>query len=180
MDAYLRELREQEPERAAEGDWVQEQLRSRSAELEKAKTASGGGGGRHIGDFLPQSEFNRLLAKARPHTPGEQVFLDEDRPAIGADNIGYQILQRIGWDKDKGLGASRQGRRTPVAAAGQQQPLGIGARASGAVAPEPGDDPFTLYKKRMALSYRHRPNPNNAPRTPYWEDEKMNEGASKL
>ncbi len=44
---------------------------------------------------------------------------------------------------------------------------GVGAGGSGAD-PTPDDDEFTAYKKRMALSYRFRPNPLNNPRKQYY------------
>nr|WJH19529.1 SURP and G-patch domain-containing protein 1 [Euglena gracilis] len=44
---------------------------------------------------------------------------------------------------------------------------GLGASAA-PHEPQEGDDPFTLYKKRMMLAYKYRPNPLGNPRTPYY------------
>eukprot|EP00668_Euglena_longa_P032350 GGOE01041665.1.p1 GENE.GGOE01041665.1~~GGOE01041665.1.p1 ORF type:complete len:286 (+),score=73.95 GGOE01041665.1:45-860(+) len=45
---------------------------------------------------------------------------------------------------------------------------GLGAPAGAPHEPQEGDDPFTLYKKRMMLAYKYRPNPLGNPRTPYY------------
>jgi splicing factor 4 len=88
----------------------------------------------------------------------------EAQSAIGADNIGHKLLQKMGWKEGKGIGAKEDGRTAPVAAAGagaaaaaaaagmKQDTLGLGAQAHGAV--EAGDDPFEQYRKRMMLGYK--------------------------
>ena len=41
----------------------------------------------------------------------------EARAAIGADNIGHKLLQKMGWKEGKGIGAKEDGRTAPVVAA---------------------------------------------------------------
>jgi splicing factor 4 len=90
----------------------------------------------------------------------------EAQSAIGSDNIGHKLLQKMGWKEGKGIGAKEDGRTAPVAATGpggaasaaaaaagmRQDTLGLGAQAHGAV--EANDDPFEQYRKRMMLGYK--------------------------
>lgn len=81
----------------------------------------------------------------------------EAQTAIGADNIGHKLLQKMGWKEGKGIGAKETGQTAPVAVAAaaagmKQDTLGLGAQAHGAV--EESDDPFEQYRKRMMLGYK--------------------------
>jgi splicing factor 4 len=81
----------------------------------------------------------------------------ESKSAIGADNIGHKLLQKMGWKEGKGVGAREDGNAAPVAAAAaaaglKQDTLGLGAQAHGAV--QESDDPFEQYRKRMMLGYK--------------------------
>jgi len=63
------------------------------------------------------------------------------------------------WDyQGTGLGAKRAGIANPIQAEKRLDGVGIGADAD-PTAVSDKDDEFTQYKKRMALSYRFRPNP---------------------
>jgi len=75
------------------------------------------------------------------------------------------------------LGKSGAGIKAPVAARGNAGGAGIGHHKPTDVTEK--DDIFAKYKKRMALAYRYRPNPLGNPRTPYWEDDSMNKGATQ-
>ena len=69
----------------------------------------------------------------------------------------------MGWKEGTGLGAKGDGQVAPVAAVLKNDTLGIGANDS-----KPTDDPYELYRQRMQMAYRHRPNPLNNPRTAYY------------
>mmetsp|Transcript_37628 Transcript_37628/g.83774 ORF Transcript_37628/g.83774 Transcript_37628/m.83774 type:complete len:324 (-) Transcript_37628:153-1124(-) len=65
----------------------------------------------------------------------EQAELQQHRPPgtyhqparhIAADNVGYRLLKKAGWQEGAGLGASEQGRKAPVPAWLQQGNRGIG------------------------------------------------------
>ena len=68
----------------------------------------------------------------------------------------------------QGLGSSGSGTQAPVdAGAGNSLKLGVGV-AKETWEPEETDDAFALYRKRMMLGYKHRPNPLNNPRSDYY------------
>eukprot|EP00455_Lapot_gusevi_P000479 TRINITY_DN10217_c0_g1_i4.p1 TRINITY_DN10217_c0_g1~~TRINITY_DN10217_c0_g1_i4.p1 ORF type:complete len:209 (+),score=24.02 TRINITY_DN10217_c0_g1_i4:58-684(+) len=49
---------------------------------------------------------------------------------IGPDNKGYQMLMRIGWQEEKGLGLEEQGRLFPVETSFKQDRTGLGKQAA--------------------------------------------------
>lgn len=134
----------------------------------------GVGGRHHIGDYLPQEEMAKFMARARGDKIDEG---DYDPNKLKDDNIGHKMLKKMGWSEGQGLGRGNQGAANPVRAAPQRiVAAGIGAVKEMQV--EASDDPFLAYKKRMALSYKFRPNPLGNQRTPYWEDPDMNKNAT--
>lgn len=114
----------------------------------------------HVGDYLPKSELDRFMAKAT----GQDSEFDK----IDETNIGHQMLKKLGWTEGSGLGARGHGISKPIQATMRvDATAGIGADSD----PNqilPGDDAFTIYKKRMALAYRHRPNPMGNARKTYY------------
>ena len=74
----------------------------------------------------------------------------------------------MGWSEGAGLGAGGAGRVEPVAPVsngGPHSTLGVGAGCGGG---ESADDIFEAYQRRMALGYKHRPNPLGNPRRAYY------------
>jgi hypothetical protein len=77
---------------------------------------------------------------------------------IQAENIGYRLLEKFGWKEGQGLGKNSQGIIDPVnkgvtpvnhGGLGQDRPSDL----------DRNDDEFQMYRKRMMLAYRFRPNP---------------------
>ncbi|KAK9915471.1 hypothetical protein WJX75_009690 [Coccomyxa subellipsoidea] len=124
--------------------------------------------GHHMQDFIPPEELAKLLAKSGSETAKAQAAALEEAQKIQADNVGHRMLQAMGWREGQGLGANASGIAAPIAAAGAKQPVdkgGLGTKGQGDI--EEGDDEFEVYRKRMMLGYKHRPNPLGNPRKPY-------------
>jgi len=125
-----------------------------------------------------------------------QVGLVEAGNKIGPANIGHKLLEKMGWKEGIGLGAKEQG-RTSIVDSGdvKQDRIGLGAgkkqkkkkaekRGEGERkeqaqegweaeedsedGDEEADDVYSMYKKRMSLAYKHRPNPMKNPRRTYY------------
>lgn len=130
-----------------------------------------GKGKHHIGDFLPADELKKFTAKVKA-VKGESSldnydFSDYAEHKIKEDNIGYKMLQQAGWKEGMGLGSQGQGITAPVNKGRSADELGgLGEEKPGEIQRE--DDEFDLYRKRMMLAYRFRPNPLNNPRRPYY------------
>lgn len=143
------------------GTW---EHKKRKKEMDKTKDwadelTEKGKGKHHIGDFLPPDELERFMEKWDAIKEGRMPDLSDYKDfKIQSDNIGYQMLQKLGWNEGQGLGSDGGGIVAPVnkatppvenAGFGQGRPEEIQA----------GDDEYEAYRKRMMLAYRFRPNP---------------------
>ncbi|PRD23793.1 UNVERIFIED_CONTAM: Sugp1 [Trichonephila clavipes] len=143
------------------GTW---EHKKRANEMEKTKTwadelTEQAKGKHHIGDFLPPEELENFLEKWDAVKKGRTPDLsDYKEHKITSSNIGYQMLQKLGWSEGQGLGANGGGIIDPVnkgavsvenAGLGQSRPDDI----------KSNDDEYEAYRKRMMLAYRFRPNP---------------------
>lgn len=106
--------------------------------------------GHHVGHHLPAEEMEKFLAKARGRAQAYKK-LDET-------NKGHQLLRKMGWKEGQGLGARKRGIAQPIEAEQRMKGVGIGAEPQ-AMDVTSNDDIYSQYKKRMALSYKFRPNP---------------------
>ena len=118
-----------------------------------------------VASYLPEEEMRKFTqqvmeAKGLAAKEEEKLVLDS------SNNKGARLMEKMGWG-GAGLGAQGQGRVAPVEAKQRAQGLGIGAGGD-TVEVKSTDDAFDIYKKRMMLAYRHRPNPLNNPRKKYW------------
>lgn len=125
-------------------------------------------GKHHIGDFLPPEELEKFMERYNAVKEGREPDLSDYKEfKLKSDNIGYQLLQKMGWNEGQGLGQDGSGITHPVNKAttrNENQGLGVD-RPDGL---EAGDDEYDAYRKRMMLAYRFRPNPLNNPRRPYY------------
>lgn len=147
----------------------------KARKLEMAKTESkaneltrAGKGSHHIGDFLPPEELTKFMNKYKALKAGETIDESEYQDSkLTQSNLGFKMLERMGWSEGKGLGSEGQGITAPI---GKNKPAtdnkGLGTKEVGDLQAE--DDEFDAYRKRMMLAYRFRPNPLNNPRRAYY------------
>lgn len=131
-----------------------------------------GGSSHHIGDYLPNEELDKFKrASVDGLQYGHQPHHGQNSGLQG-QNRGHALLRKLGWNEGQGLGRNAQGMQIPVAERMRKRETnaGVGGRdgARKPWDPEQGDDQFDLYKKKMMLSYRYRPNPLGNPRKDYY------------
>lgn len=125
-------------------------------------------GKHHIGDFLPPEELSKFMEKYTALKDDREPDLSDYKEfKLREDNIGFQMLQKLGWSEGQGLGSDGTGIVDPVGRANQRtENQGLGVDRPDEVSKD--DDEFDAYRKRMMLAYRFRPNPLNNPRRPYY------------
>ncbi|XP_066912131.1 SURP and G-patch domain-containing protein 1-like [Clytia hemisphaerica] len=126
-------------------------------------------GKHHLSDFLPPDELEKFLEKVKAVKEGREVdFSDYAKYKIKEENVGYQMLMKAGWQEGSGLGSKGEGITAPINKGKTSfDNGGIGTEKVAEVKKE--DDDFEVYRKRMMLAYKFRPNPLNNPRRPYYE-----------
>lgn len=72
-------------------------------------------GKHHIGDFLPPEELKKFMEKYQSQGAAQPDVSDYKEFKLKEDNIGYKLLQKLGW-KGEGtsLGASGSGITEPI------------------------------------------------------------------
>eukprot|EP00117_Sycon_ciliatum_P045010 scpid30096/ scgid32395/ SURP and G-patch domain-containing protein 1; Splicing factor 4 len=127
-----------------------------------------GRGKHHIADFMPKEEMEKFFAKVKAIKEGAPFdFSDYSEHRITAENLGYQLLQSAGWEEGQGLGSVGQGIKNPINTGKTSfDQSGVGAEQPSEVTVN--DDEYDLYRKRMMMAYKFRPNPLNNPRRPYY------------
>lgn len=125
-------------------------------------------GKHHIGDFLPPDELKKFMEQYNAVKQGKEPDLSDYKEfKLKEDNIGFQMLQKLGWSEGQGLGSEGSGRIEPInKATNRLDSAGLGSERPDGVSRD--DDEFDAYRKRMMLAYRFRPNPLNNPRRPYY------------
>ncbi|KAK9808497.1 hypothetical protein WJX73_001245 [Symbiochloris irregularis] len=127
---------------------------------------SDGRKGHHMQDFIPPEELAALLNKSGDAKAAAQAAALTKSAQLGTDNVGHKLLSQMGWKEGEGLGRNAAGIAAPLSAVGMAtEKRGLGAKSRGDV--EEGDDEFEVYRKRMMLGYKHRPNPLGNPRKQY-------------
>ncbi|XP_075145557.1 uncharacterized protein LOC142220353 isoform X2 [Haematobia irritans] len=125
-------------------------------------------GKHHIGDFLPPEELKKFMEQYEAKKNNRQPDLSDYKEyKLREDNIGFQMLQKLGWKEGQGLGQDGAGIVDPVNK-GPQREGNQGLGVPNAASPEDCDNEYDAYRKRMMLAYRFRPNPLNNPRRAYY------------
>ncbi|KAK3601417.1 hypothetical protein CHS0354_033536 [Potamilus streckersoni] len=127
------------------------------------------GRGKHfIGDFLPPDELEKFMETYKALKEGREPDLSDYKEfKLTCENVGYQMLQKLGWKEGEGLGSEGQGIKAPV----NKGNVSVEGRGLGIERPDGlsrDDDEYDAFRKRMMLAYRFRPNPLNNPRRPYY------------
>lgn len=72
-------------------------------------------GKHHIGDFLPPEELQKFMEKSNAAKEGRQPSLSDYKEfKLKEDNIGFKMLQKLGWSEGQGLGSNGGGIVEPV------------------------------------------------------------------
>jgi len=153
------------------GTW---EHKKRKKEMQKTEEWAGdlteqGRGKHHLSDFLPPEELEKFMENVKAVQEGRQADIsDYAKFKIQADNVGFRLLQKAGWEEGSGLGKKGDGIQQPVNRGKTAfEQAGVGADKPMEVKKD--DDDFELYRKRMMLAYKFRPNPLNNPRRPYYQ-----------
>ncbi|KAJ7308245.1 hypothetical protein JRQ81_008770 [Phrynocephalus forsythii] len=152
------------------GTW-EHQLRRMEMEKtrEWAEQLTQMGRGKHfIGDFLPPDELEKFMETFKALKEGREPDYSEYKEfKLTVENIGYQMLMKMGWKEGEGLGSDKQGIKAPVnKGVTAVDGAGFGIDRPADLTKE--DDEYEAFRKRMMLAYRFRPNPLNNPRRPYY------------
>ncbi|KAM8961600.1 SURP and G-patch domain-containing protein 1 [Pelodytes ibericus] len=125
--------------------------------------------GKHfIGDFLPPDELEKFMETFKALKEGREPDYSEYKEfKLTVENIGYQMLMKMGWKEGDGLGSDGQGIKNPVNK-GSTAVDGAGFGIDRPADLSKNDDEYDAFRKRMMLAYRFRPNPLNNPRRPYY------------
>ncbi|XP_069042000.1 SURP and G-patch domain-containing protein 1 isoform X2 [Lepisosteus oculatus] len=153
-----------------QGTW---EHRLRQMEMEKtrewAEQLTEMGKGKHfIGDFLPPEELEKFMETFKALKEGRNPDYSEYKEfKLTVENIGFQMLMKMGWKEGEGLGSDGQGIKNPVNR-GTTAVDGAGFGVDRPAELSKHDDEYDAFRKRMMLAYRFRPNPLNNPRRPYY------------
>ncbi|XP_023562947.1 SURP and G-patch domain-containing protein 2 isoform X1 [Octodon degus] len=77
--------------------------------------------------------------------------LDFAQQKLTDKNVGFQMLQKMGWKEGRGLGSCGKGIREPVSLGTASEGEGLGADG-----PEQTEDTFDVFRQRMMQMYRHK------------------------
>ncbi|KAL0966432.1 hypothetical protein UPYG_G00295240 [Umbra pygmaea] len=152
------------------GTW---EHRLRQMEMEKtrewAESLTDMGKGKHfIGDFLPPEELEKFMETFKALKEGRDPDYSEYKEfKLTVENLGFQMLMKMGWKEGDGLGSAGQGIKAPVHR-GVTAMDGAGFGVDRPAELSGHDDEYDAFRKRMMLAYRFRPNPLNNPRRPYY------------
>ncbi|NXF35120.1 SUGP1 protein, partial [Nyctibius bracteatus] len=118
------------------------------------------GRGKHfIGDFLPPDELEKFMETFKALKEGREPDYSEYKEfKLTVENIGYQMLMKMGWKEGEGLGSEGQGIKNPVSK-GTTTVDGAGFGIDRPAELTKEDDEYEAFRKRMMLAYRFRPNP---------------------
>ncbi len=75
-----------------------------------------------LGEYVAEANSNPAPVSRKPASASDRLG-----PKISSSNVGYQLLQKAGWQEGQGIGINQQGQPIPLSAYHQQARHGIGA-----------------------------------------------------
>ncbi len=75
-----------------------------------------------LGEYVAEANSKPAPASRKPASASNRLG-----PQISSSNVGYQLLQKAGWQEGQGIGINQQGRPIPLSGYHQQARHGIGA-----------------------------------------------------
>ncbi|KFQ25341.1 SURP and G-patch domain-containing protein 1, partial [Merops nubicus] len=108
------------------------------------------GRGKHfIGDFLPPDELEKFMETFKALKEGREPDYSEYKEfKLTVENIGYQMLMKMGWKEGEGLGSEGQGIKNPVSK-GTTAVDGAGFGIDRPAELTREDDEYEAFRKRM-------------------------------
>ncbi|XP_032902939.1 SURP and G-patch domain-containing protein 2-like isoform X2 [Amblyraja radiata] len=106
----------------------------------------------------PVRELKRIGYDKPTYKPKKKLKSEDinyTRNKLATDNLGYQMLQKMGWKDGEGLGSDKQGIRNPVnrgVTSTDRSGLGVGGPGD----PDDGDNEFATFRKRMMMAFRSK------------------------
>uniref|UniRef100_UPI00398E5CB0 SURP and G-patch domain-containing protein 2-like n=1 Tax=Pristiophorus japonicus TaxID=55135 RepID=UPI00398E5CB0 len=102
---------------------------------------------------LKRIGYDKPAYKPKKKTKNEDINYTKNKLAV--DNLGYQMLQKMGWKDGEGLGSGKQGITNPInrgVTSSDRSGLGVG----GTVEAEETDNEFVTFRKRMMVAFRSK------------------------
>lgn len=84
-------------------------------------------------------------------SPQKPKDFDFAQQKLTDKNLGFQMLQKMGWKEGHGLGSCGKGIREPVGMGTASEGEGLGADGQ-----EHKEDTFDVFRQRMMQMYRHK------------------------
>ncbi|OWK12430.1 hypothetical protein Celaphus_00002927 [Cervus elaphus hippelaphus] len=104
------------------------------------------------------SDAQKKQLKEQQEEGREPDYSEYKEFKLTIENIGYQMLMKMGWKEGDGLGSEGQGIKNPVnKGTTTVDGAGFGIDRPAELSKE--DDEYEAFRKRMMLAYRFRPNP---------------------
>ncbi|XP_045154796.1 SURP and G-patch domain-containing protein 2 isoform X2 [Echinops telfairi] len=89
--------------------------------------------------------------RGRPMSKKKPKDLEFAQQKLTDKNVGFQMLQKMGWKEGHGLGSCGGGIREPVSVGTASEGEGLGADGQ-----EHREDTFDVFRQRMMQMYRHK------------------------
>lgn len=105
-------------EDTTDGTWEHKRRRQEMSktQLLAQKLTESATGKHHIGDFIPPDELEKFMQKWDALKEGGPLPQESDykEAKIESDNIGFQMLKKLGWVEGQGLGSDNSGIADPI------------------------------------------------------------------